>query len=73
MIQDPNPFHPISKQLVKPSVFIKHFKSYDKKNRYTIEDYVFQTKDGHNLLVFQMSLNDEEKKKLEDKRFLGKP
>lgn len=73
MIPDPNPFQPISKQLVKPNVFIDFFKSADRNNRYTVEDHVFQTKDGHNLLVFRMSLNDEEKKQLKDKRFLGKP
>ena len=53
-IHDPEPFNPIGKHKLSPSIFYNELKALDKGNKYLIDDFTFQTKDGYNLLVFRV-------------------
>ena len=70
---DKGVFHPIIQYKIKPKIFYDYVKRLDPDNKYVIDDFTFQTEDGHNLMVFRLSLNENEKKKLKDQKFIDKP
>ena len=61
-VPDPKPFEPIYKTKVKPSVFANTVtRFHTSTNPFKIDNHVFQTDDGYNLLCFRIRLVDSTK------------
>lgn len=73
LIPDPDYFKPISKNKLDPQEFVTFVNRFSKQSRYLLEEHVFQTKDGHNLMCFKVSQNHKEKAKLSNKKSFNKP